>query len=131
MSGEPQYGGGWNPSGGVPVVLAFTFSWLLNGGTMYCGRLSSNSIGNVPAGSVSETPSYGVCVVVRGSSWYVSGSTPVFFTVTRAVTVVPGVSVPLGIPLAVTRAPLKRTVPLSVACVSPEYTSSPGRKKRP
>ena len=54
-----------------------------------------------------------------------------FFTVTWAVTVVPGVSVPLGIPLAVTLELLNLTVPLSVAWVSPEYTSSPGRKNRP
>jgi hypothetical protein len=43
------------------------------------------------------------------------------------VTVLPGASVPLGIPVAVTREVLKLTVPWSVAWVRPEYTSSPGR----
>jgi len=66
-------------------------------------------------------------VVVLGSSWYVSGSTPVFVTWTWAVTVLPGVSVPLGIPVAVTLDVLNPTVPLRVAWVSPEYTSNPGR----
>src|SRR5439155_5276597 len=105
-----------------------TFSRVLKGGTKYSGTLKlSTVIGSVPEGSLPETPSYGVCEVVRGSSWYVFGSTPVFFTVTCAVTVLPGVSVPLGIPVALTREVLKLTVPLRVAWVSPEYTSSPGR----
>ena len=79
MFGDPQYGARSNARGVVPVVLVFTFSWLLNGGTTYCGRVESKVTGSVPdVGSV-DTPAYGVCVVVRGSSWYVSGSTPVFF----------------------------------------------------
>src|SRR5947199_8881338 len=101
MSGEPQYGARSNASGVVPVVLVFTFSWLLNGGTTYCGRVESKVPGSVPEVGSADTPAYGVCVVVRGSSWSVSGSTPVFSTVTRAGQVVPGVRVPLDIPLAV------------------------------
>ena len=61
-------------------MLASTFSWLLNGGTMYCGMGSPKVIGSMPDVFVTDTPAYCVCVVVRGSSWYVSGSTPVFFT---------------------------------------------------
>ena len=76
MSGEPQNGLVSNMIGVEPVVLASSVSWLLNGGTTYCGMESSKVIGSVPDVSSSETPSYGVCDVVRGSSWYVSGSTP-------------------------------------------------------
>src|SRR5215472_2408368 len=80
MSGEPQNGLVSNEIGVLPVVLASSFNWLLNGGTTYSGMVSSKVTGSVPDGFSSDTPSYGVCVVVRGSSWYVSGSTPVFLT---------------------------------------------------
>ena len=68
-SGAPQYGLMSNLIGVEPVVLASTFSRVLNGGTTYPGMLSSKVIGSEPEGSVAETPAYGVCVVVRGSSW--------------------------------------------------------------
>src|SRR5690348_15983084 len=115
MSGEPQNGLRSNAIGVGPVVLASTLSWVLNGGTTYSGTVSSKVIGKVPEVSASETPGYGVCEVVRGSSWYVSGSTPVFLTLMFAVTWLPGASVPVGRPVTLTLDVLKLTVPLSVA----------------
>jgi hypothetical protein len=47
-SGVPQYGLASNSIGVDPVVLASIVSWVLKGGTGYCGTLSLKVTGNVP-----------------------------------------------------------------------------------